>query len=63
MEWHRFSIGKKIGDMLGYMSVVKFETKPGFAEAFIQNMRNHVLGDIEGLIDHTSIQTDENKFT
>ena len=49
--------------MLGYMSVVKFETKPGSADAFVQNVKKHNLGDIEGLIEHTLIQTDENKFT
>ena len=57
------SEAKGIGDMLGYMSVVKFETKPGSADAFVQNVKNHNLGDIEGLIEHTLIQTDENKFT
>ena len=49
--------------MLGYMSVVKFETKPGCAEAFVQNTKDHPLKDIEGLIEVTLIQTDENKFT
>lgn len=49
--------------MLGYMSVVKFETKPGSSEAFFQNVKNHNLGDIEGLIEHILIRTDENKFT
>ena len=49
--------------MLGYMSVVKFETKLGSADAFVQNVKNHDLGDIDGLIEHTLIQTDENKFT
>ena len=49
--------------MLGYMSVVKFETKPGSAEAFVQNHKDHPLKDIEGLIEVTLIQTDENKFT
>ena len=49
--------------MLGYKSVVKFETKPGSAEAFVQNHKDHPLKDIEGLIEVTLIQTDENKFT
>ena len=49
--------------MLGYMSVVKFETKPGYSEAFVQNAKYHPLKDIEGLIEVTLIQTDENKFT
>ncbi len=49
--------------MLGYMSVMKFETKPGSSDAFVQNVKNPNLGDIEGLIEHTLIQTDENKFT
>ena len=45
------------------MSVMKFETKPGSADAFVQNLKNPNLGDIKGLIEHTLIQTDENKFT
>ena len=42
---------------------MKFETKPGSADAFVQNLKNPNLGDIKGLIEHTLIQTDENKFT
>ena len=49
--------------MLGYMSVVKFETKSGYAEAFVQSHKGRPLKDIEGLIEVTLIQTDENKFT
>ena len=49
--------------MLGYMSVVKFETKPGYVEAFVQNAKYHPLKDIDGLIEVTLIRTDENKFT
>ena len=49
--------------MLGYMSVVKFETKPGSAEVFVQNHKDHPLKDIEGLIEVTLIQADKNKFT
>ena len=45
------------------LRVVKFETKPGYAEAFVQNAKDHPLKDIEGLIEVTLIQTDENKFT
>ncbi len=49
--------------MLGYISVVKFVTKPGHSEDFVERCKQNENQKINGLIEATLIQTDENKFT
>ena len=49
--------------MLGYISVVKFVTKPGHSEDFVEICKQNEFRKIHGLIEATLIQTDENKFT
>ena len=49
--------------MLGYISVVKFVTKPGHSEDFVEICKQNEFRKINGLTEATLIQTDENKFT
>ena len=49
--------------MLGCISVVKFVTKPGHSEDFVEICKQNEFRKIHGLIEATLIQTDENKFT
>ena len=49
--------------MLGYISVVKFEAKPGHSGEFVEICKQNEFRKINGLIEATLIQTDENKFT
>ena len=49
--------------MLGYISVVKFVTKPGHLEDFFEICKQNDFRKILGLIKATLIQTDENIFT
>ena len=49
--------------MLGCISVVKFVTKPGHSEDFVEICKQNEFRKINGLIEATLIQTDENKFT
>ena len=49
--------------MLGCISVVKFVTKPGYSEDFVEICKQNEFRKIHGLIAATLIQTDENKFT
>ncbi len=49
--------------MLGYISVVKFVTRPGHSEDFVEICKQNEFRKINGLVEATLIQTDENKFT
>ena len=49
--------------MLGCISVVKFVTKPGHLEDFVEICKQNEFRKINGLVEVTLIQTDENKFT
>ena len=49
--------------MLCCISVVKFVTKPGHSEDFVEICKQNEFRKIHGLIAATLIQTDENKFT
>ena len=49
--------------MLGYISVVKFVTRLGHSEDFVEICKQNEFRKIHGLIEVTLIQTDENKFT
>ena len=48
--------------MLGFMSVVKAQTKPGFAEEYIRIFRDISIRDIPGIRRRSLTQTDENNF-
>ena len=48
--------------MLGYISVVKFVTKPGHSEDFVEICKQNEFRKINGLIEATLIQTDENNL-
>ena len=48
--------------MLGFMSVVKAQTKPGFAEEYIRIFREISIKDIPGIRRRSLTQTDENIF-
>ena len=49
--------------MLGYISVVKFDTEPGHSGVFVEICKQNEFRKINGLIEARLIQTDENKFT
>ena len=49
--------------MLGYISFVKFMTKLGRSEDFVDICQQNEFRKIHGLIKATLIQTDENRFT
>ena len=49
--------------MLGYISVVKFVTRPGHSEDFVEICKQNEFRKIHGLIEATLIQSDENKPT
>ena len=48
--------------MLGFMSVVKVQTKPGFAEEYIRIFRDISIKGIPGIRRRSLTQTDENNF-
>ena len=49
--------------MLGYISGVKFVTRPSHSEDFVEICKQNEFRKINGLVEATLIQTDENKFT